>query len=467
MKTKKIAPKKPTPAHKSVVINDLVPASKLDSWIKNRYNVLFEGQHGVGKTAIILDAFKRAGLRYAYFSGATMDPFIDFIGVPVKVKDASGKDVIEMVRPKHLVDANVQAIFIDEFNRSHKKVRNAVMELMQFKTINGKPISKDLRVVWAAINPDEDADNEYDVDRIDPAQRDRFQIQLKIPYQCSAEFFKHKFGTKGETAVLYWNKLPKEAQRLVSPRRLEYALEVFTNKGDIRDALPLEANPSKLLALLKGKGYQELDPLLSDQQAATDFFQKEENYAIYIDDVLKHSKYNSLIDVLPPEKICSLLLKKQSRKITMNHIQRQVSKGNALVFKSVLESIAQAHQSSIWPWCKTMVAKMSGAKPAKPRFNFGWSGAKPKVPKVKSWKPPVSGSGYKWKFRDAIANVCAANKGSGRIVTNKDFVTAVFNLAKRGTSHTTVENFIDKRGKKWLANRGFLTSKQANGWLVL
>ena len=44
---------------------------------------------------------------------------------------------------------------MDEFSRAHKKVRNAVMELIQFKSINGRKF-KNLKIVWAAINPDDD-----------------------------------------------------------------------------------------------------------------------------------------------------------------------------------------------------------------------------------------------------------------------------------------------------------------------
>jgi len=230
----------------------LISNKKLDFWINNKLNVLLIGKHGVGKTSIILDAFKRANLRYLYFSGSTMDPFIDFCGIPIKV-DTDKESVIELIRPKHIQDANVQAIFIDEYNRTAKKIRNAVMELIQFKTINGKPISDDLQIVWAAVNPDssEDTISEYDTDRLDPAQRDRFQVHVEIPYKCDISYFTSKYDENtAKAAIGFWNALDDTIRNEVSPRRLDYALEIWRSGGDLRDILPVKSNVSKLLNAL-------------------------------------------------------------------------------------------------------------------------------------------------------------------------------------------------------------------------
>jgi len=51
---------------------------KLDNWIKYNQNVLMIGKHGVGKTALIKKAFERNGLKWRYFSAATMDPWTEF-----------------------------------------------------------------------------------------------------------------------------------------------------------------------------------------------------------------------------------------------------------------------------------------------------------------------------------------------------------------------------------------------------
>ena len=70
-----------------------------------------------------------------------------------------------MVRPQEFQDDEVEAIFMDEFQKT-QKVRNAVMELIQFKSINGRKF-KNLKIVDAGKD-----DEEFNYrDALDPAQR--------------------------------------------------------------------------------------------------------------------------------------------------------------------------------------------------------------------------------------------------------------------------------------------------------
>lgn len=253
---------------------------KLDFWIHNNLNVLFVGHYGAGKTTRILDAFKRNELKYKYFSAATMDPWCDFIGVPKVVSDDNGP-YLDYVLPRDLRDNTIEAIYMDEFNRSHKKVRNAVMELLQFKSINGRPFSN-LRLIWAAINPEDEGD--YQVEALDKAQKDRFQVQIAIPYEPKLEFFKSKFDLRqAKAAISWWQALTPEQQMDVSPRRLEYALQIFNIPGgDIKDVLPHSTNPSKLSGLLKtGPIDERLKDLFkqNDLDTAKKYLQVENNYA--------------------------------------------------------------------------------------------------------------------------------------------------------------------------------------------
>jgi MoxR-like ATPase len=254
----------------------MIHDQKLDFWIKNQYNVLMTGKHGVGKTSLILEAFNRHNLKWVYFSAATMDPWVDLIGVPKEKIDANGNTYLDLVRPKAFQDNEVEAIFMDEFNRSHKKVRNAVMELIQFKSINGK-VFKNLKLVWAAINPDEDLNNEskepkYDVETLDPAQKDRFHVHIEIPYKCHLPYFKNKYGEeKALAAISWWNDLNDDIKNIISPRRLDYALDVHGKGGDLRDALPNSSNISKLI--------DELDNGSLDKRIADVFASKDINKA--------------------------------------------------------------------------------------------------------------------------------------------------------------------------------------------
>lgn len=329
---------------------------KLDFWIKNGLNVLFIGKHGVGKTSMVKDAFERNELSWKYFSAATMDPWVDFIGVPKEseqklaesfevirqlnsfdeslavqwivanwkmtedaaqnvlthlAKVGTGTKFLDLVRPRDFAEDNVEALFFDEFNRAPKKVRNAVMELLQFKSINGKKFHN-LKLIWAAINPEDDEDNEYDVEKLDPAQADRFHITIEIPYQPNGSWFQQQFGEQtAKIAIGWWNELPDEEKKKVSPRRLEYALQVRKMKGDMRDVLPITSNVSKLTtALNTGHTPDKLEALMTagDVSAARQFLSNENNYASAMKYIpASETMMQFFLPLLPKEKLGSLM----------------------------------------------------------------------------------------------------------------------------------------------------------------
>jgi energy-coupling factor transporter ATP-binding protein EcfA2 len=217
--------------------------AKLDFWINKNRNVMMFGKHGVGKSSLIMSAFERNGLilneSYKMFSGGTLDPWVDFIGIPKKVTGSDGADVLGYIRPEYMND-KLEAIFMDEYNRTSKAVRNALMELIQFKSINGRSFPN-LKMVWAACNPD--GQDAYDVEEVDPAQGDRFQIIINLPYKPSKKYFTIKYDANiAEQAINWWDSLPEEAKELVSPRRLDYAIEYIKDGGDVAEILPVNSN---------------------------------------------------------------------------------------------------------------------------------------------------------------------------------------------------------------------------------
>lgn len=334
-----------------------VSQAKIDFWIKNNLNVMFVGRHGVGKTAMVTDAFDRHKLKWRYFSASTMDPWCDFIGVPKekndnelcdqmqlvrqiatvnfetavsyvqqnwKIADSnSAKELVshalkdssptylELVKPHDFANDQVEALFFDEFNRSPKKIRNAVMELIQFKSINGKKFSN-LKLIWCAINPDNDETLKYDVETLDYAQMDRFQVSVNIPYKPNKDWFRTKYGNKiADSAILWWENLNEEVKNIVSPRRLQYALDCFVAKGDPRDILPSSSNVNKLISNLKnGPITDQVDEIFKakDQEAAKEFIQNENNFFEAIHYILKSITLTNFFGpVIPKEKITSLM----------------------------------------------------------------------------------------------------------------------------------------------------------------
>ena len=325
----------------------IINPDKLDFWIKNNFNVLFVGKHGVGKTSIVVEAFNRNKLKWKYYSAATMDPWVDFIGVPREQKDQNNQSYLDLVRPIEWTNDSIEALFFDELNRSAKKIRNAVMELIQFKSINGKKFNN-LKIIWAAINPDDDEETEYDVEKLDPAQQDRFHIYIEIPYKPDTMYFKHKYGEQITSGAMeWWNNLPDEMKNQISPRRLDYALQIYSLNGDVRDALPAASNVSKLLVSLKrGAITRVLDDLLvtpdAEKAKIFEFFSNENNYTSSIDYVLKHhAKYKELIKYFPPEKISSIVQTESN--IILAHIVAQLK--DTPVYQNVLKDILSANKN--------------------------------------------------------------------------------------------------------------------------
>jgi hypothetical protein len=223
----------------------------LDTWIKNEYNVLLKGRHGVGKTSLVLAAFKNQGWEinkdFVYFNAPTMDPYTDICGVPYVVTDEKGNKSLEIIKPSNIKNLSLQAIFIDEINRSHKKIRNALMELIQFRSINGISFPN-LKIVWAAINPEEDDDLSFDVEKLDPAQEDKFHIHLEVPYKPNLSYFAKKYNDPdlAKSVCDWWHNQPELVKLSVSPRRLEYAIDIYKKTGNLKYALPVEASLSSL-----------------------------------------------------------------------------------------------------------------------------------------------------------------------------------------------------------------------------
>ena len=353
---KNMSNSKPFKKVKNNTNSSLLTSSKVDFWIKTNKNVLFIGKHGVGKTAIVKEAFERNGLKWKFFSASTMDPWVDFIGVPKEktenalsenfeiIKELSKIDVeiannwivsnwklskedaakilnhilnqkqgttyLDLIKPKEFANGEIEALFFDEYNRSPKKVRNAIMELIQFKSINGTKFPN-LKIIWAAINPF-DENQEYDVEKIDPAQEDRFHVKFELEYKPNKEWFRNKYSKKiADPALHWWDELPEEIKNNVSPRRLQYAIDYYLEEGDLRDVLPEESNVSKLInAISIGPISEILSEFVKEdkKQDAKSFLECNNNYDASINIILKSSTLRKFfLPLIESEKLSILI----------------------------------------------------------------------------------------------------------------------------------------------------------------
>jgi hypothetical protein len=262
----------------------IINRARLKQYAQLEYNVLMSGLHGVGKTSVITSVFNELyGTRWRYFSASTLDPWVDVVGVP-DISKENGKKTLELIRPAWAENDEVEAIMFDEFNRAPDKVINAVMELIQFKSINGHKLNN-LKVIWAAINP-EDEDDTYSVNHLDPAQLDRFQVHINIPYKIDEEYFNDKFPNTGPIFCNWWKGLSGDIQKLVSPRRADYAAEAYSKGCRLEDFLPVECNVAELRKLLKSIPFHEqIKKVTSDDEALA--FVKDINNSTKLLDLVK------------------------------------------------------------------------------------------------------------------------------------------------------------------------------------
>jgi hypothetical protein len=333
---------------------------KLRFYLKNGKNVLLEGKHGTAKTTIISEILNEelGAENWLYFSASTLDPWVDFIGVPRETKNADGKEVLGFVLPERMSNPNILAIYLDEYNRSDKKLRNAVMELVQFKSINGNKFPN-LKVVWAAVNPysDEEMDQRYDVEMPDMAQMDRFQVQIKVPYFPDFNYLSNKFGEEwAKAAIEWWTELKEESKNAVSPRRLDYALEIALIGGDCCDVLPFETNPQKLALTLEiGNIEDKLNEIVSsgDYESAKEFINKENNYQGAKKFISENKTFMKMfLPMLSDERVVSLFYSDEK-------IRNFILK-NSLLFQDALVSMSSNEKCEYLPQIKAALRKTNG-----------------------------------------------------------------------------------------------------------
>ena len=154
-----------------------------------------------------------------------------------------------------------------------------------------------------------------------------------------------------KSAIEWWNNIHKQVQLQVSPRRLDYALEIHQLGGDLFDVLPLESNPSKLITsitigniedklaeIFATSNYEEAKKLLSSEnsyQSAVPFFTKSKD----------HKRF--FLPIVSEERIISLFFKSQE-------VQEFIIR-NPLYFKEALTQIKDADTCS--PHIKSSIAK--------------------------------------------------------------------------------------------------------------
>ena len=230
--------------------------------------VIVVGDSGVGKTYLIKKAADKYGLKLAIFTGPTMDPFVDLIGIPSVVDDTSpkkemipadqfpelsdthGKEFetlpvkkqkLEFIRSLNLSEANV--LFLDEVNRAPMATQNAVFELVQDRKINGVPLPN-LKAVWMAINPPR-AELVRKVQELEDALQGRiheiirYQAKPKVHHYLGKEVAGDKYNPKTKQFTNVHGKLSEGIVRGVLKWWYQY-IKGKTDTGADGIKIPLQ-----------------------------------------------------------------------------------------------------------------------------------------------------------------------------------------------------------------------------------
>jgi hypothetical protein len=271
---------------------------------------------GIGKTTLSRKILiETLGLNLAYFSSPTLDPYIDLIGVP---KPDDETQSLKFYKTDKIMQA--QALFFDELNRAHPRVLNAVLEIIQFKTLNGE-LLPNLKFVWAAINP---PDEDYQVEVLDPALVDRFHIYVKMIPSINLDYMKEKMTPKTAQILYDWwyQDLDDNQRRQMSPRRIEYIGTLMSKDVPWRDAIPqghtfpLELLQKRLDELVKPnekKFKMTKESILKNPQKAIEIIKENPQLAIkaskelsdiHIEEIISISDF---LEFLPKDLLNNIL----------------------------------------------------------------------------------------------------------------------------------------------------------------
>lgn len=162
----------------------------------------FIGKHGIGKSSIVYQWAAENGYEVCEIRVGQMADAGDLIGLQEFIKSAATGEAFSTkhILPDWFMKATKPGakviIFIDELNRGHKDLLQAIFELVYDRSLKGTKISEHCHVV-AASNP---PTGDYSVlDFNDSAFQDRF---VHIKFEPTVEEFTKYIRTKAPTSAV-------------------------------------------------------------------------------------------------------------------------------------------------------------------------------------------------------------------------------------------------------------------------
>tara|TARA_Y100000114_G_scaffold157263_1_gene188593 strand:+ start:5197 stop:6276 length:1080 start_codon:yes stop_codon:yes gene_type:complete len=135
-----------------------------------RKPVLLRGRHGIGKSTVVYQYARQAGLEVVERRASQMTEG-DLVGLPIVSGDSTSFNPPDWFK-KACTEPVV--LFLDEVDRATLEVRQGIFELTDSRKLNGHTLHRDT-LVFAAVNGG-DHGSQYQVGEMDPAELDRWTV---------------------------------------------------------------------------------------------------------------------------------------------------------------------------------------------------------------------------------------------------------------------------------------------------
>lgn len=226
-------------------------AKALRFCIDNGYNLHLVGDYGIGKTSLVRrlqdpdNPVYPGGIDVVIFDATQMTP--ENLGVPVPVRvirDGAEVAVLDFLIYDQFLRERPYILVVDELKRATTRTKNALMEIIQERTLHGTPLGG-LRAVVALDNPSGNAFSAlptddssaasaagftYSVGDLDPAQQTRFAVNLHVTASDTgwADYLRSQYGEVAEPFIAFWNEDLTDAERVMfSPANVEDAIQLY------------------------------------------------------------------------------------------------------------------------------------------------------------------------------------------------------------------------------------------------
>lgn len=140
---------------------------------------LIIGRHGIGKSQTIKQFCVENGYNMVDVRLGQMSDAGDILGLPDFIRDDSGQaQATKFMRPSWLPTKPRTIIFLDEVNRAHKDIMQAIFQLVLDKKVHEYNLPEECYVI-AAANPNTEEYDTYDFIFTEQALVDRF-VHIKL-----------------------------------------------------------------------------------------------------------------------------------------------------------------------------------------------------------------------------------------------------------------------------------------------